>query len=55
MKFTITSCLLCLETLAAETGGRVKLDGLGGVVASRQDKELPISLDNGNQLELERL
>ena len=33
--------------LAAETGGKVKLDGLGGVLASHRDMELSIFLDDG--------
>ena len=32
-----------LVYLVTETGGKVKLDGLGGVLTSHQDLELPIS------------
>ena len=38
-----------LESLEAETGGKAKLDGLGGVLTSHRDMELQISLDNGEK------
>ena len=33
-----------------ETGGIVKLDGLGGVITIRRDIEFPISPDDGGKL-----
>ena len=38
--------------LITGTGGVVRLDGLGGVLTSRRDMELPISLDDGGKLPL---
>ena len=47
-----TSCsgLACSVCLLTETGGVIKLDGLGGVLTSRRDMGLPISPDNGAKL-----
>ena len=38
--------------VVAETGGVIKLDGLGGVLTSHQDMGLPISPDDGAKLPL---
>ena len=38
--------------LVPETGGEVTLGGLGDVLTSRLDMELPISLDDGGKLPL---
>ena len=44
--------LLSLGSFEAETGGKAKLDGLGGVLTSRRDMGLPISTDDGSKLQL---
>ena len=41
--------LSSLESLETETGGKAKLDGLGGVFTSHRDMGLQISLENGDK------
>ena len=44
--------LLSIESLEAETGAKVKLDVLGGVLTSHRDMGLPISPDDEGKLPL---
>ena len=39
-------------SLVTETGGKVKLDSLGGVSTGHRDIELPISTHDGGKLPL---